>query len=101
MSDNTHKSGSGRRQKIATYSASEVLAWNPSTRHWELFRKIPYTKQAYESKDSPGIFVTMEWLINEAVKNREYLPVVRPVFVTRKYRTCTGESTDTSAEIEQ
>ena len=74
----------------ATYTARELFAWRPDTKHYDLLFKVPYTKQTYSPGKGSNTFYTMEHLINAARKEHRYPPIVRPQFVKMKYTDCNG-----------
>jgi len=81
----------------ATYTAREIFAWRPDTKHYDLLFKVPYTKQTYSPGKGSNTFFTMEHLIESARKEHRYPPIVRPQFIKMKYTDCNGRKLITGA----
>ena len=69
-----------------TYNVKEILAYVPEYKAYMLMKKVPYTKQTYETQHPGNLCHTMDWLIEAAKQHNCYLPIVHPTFVKTKYR---------------
>jgi len=83
MSRNTKKAFRHNGRLLKTWNQRFIFAANPLTGQYELFQKVPGTRQAYETMTEPYTTFHAFQIVEYSESEGLYPPILNPLFARK------------------